>query len=264
MNSLLILFGESFRSGGQHSRKRGFPESYEPQIQAAHSHMKFIKHLKETFNIDMVVSINSYTTQYDDSLVEIYDNVLLENHFHVNLIGANGLIHGCINRLNEIENLNETFDFILCMRIDLFLKDPFMELFNPRMKTILFPSVCYQPKHLIKGHPRINDTMIFVPQKYFEFITKVNICHHYAWKYLIECNLTYEDLDMMSDMYFDSDTQKDYNPFYYIVNRGIKRDNYRNLYGICKKGPKAPKFNKYDFWGYKKMSEAINSKDDEH
>ena len=44
--SLLILFGESFRLGGQGNRNIGSEESYEEQIKAAKSHINFISNLK--------------------------------------------------------------------------------------------------------------------------------------------------------------------------------------------------------------------------
>ena len=67
MNSLLILFGESFRLGGQGNRNRGSEESYRQQINASLSHIKFIESLKKN-NINMTVSINSYTTKFNNSL----------------------------------------------------------------------------------------------------------------------------------------------------------------------------------------------------
>jgi len=46
-NGLLILFGESFRLGGQGNRNTGSEQSYEEQINAAKSHIKFISNLKK-------------------------------------------------------------------------------------------------------------------------------------------------------------------------------------------------------------------------
>ena len=44
--ALLILFGESFRLGGQNTRNKGSKESYNEQIAAAKTHLKFIKRKK--------------------------------------------------------------------------------------------------------------------------------------------------------------------------------------------------------------------------
>ena len=221
-NALLILYGESFRLGGQSTRNRGSVESYEAQMKAAQTHINFIKHL-QTKQINMVVSINSYTTQYEDNLMGIYNDVLYDGIFYHDLIGQSKLIHNCVDRINE-----DYFDFILCMRIDLFLKDRFLEIFNPDSDKILFPSICFEPHDKCGIHPRVNDMMMFVPKKYISFLKekKFNLFHD-TWKNLIEdFNLDYSDLDMMLNTYHDSDSEKDYNPIYYIVNRP-ENNNHR-------------------------------------
>lgn len=219
-NSLLVLFGESFRLGGQGNRRRGTAVSYEPQINAALTHIKFIESLKEK-NINMQVSINSYTTTFDNSLNEIYKSVLFDSIYYKNLIGQNNLIHNCIKR---ISNIND-YDFILCMRIDLFLKDKFIEIFDPYSDKILFPSICFKPHHKAGNHPRVNDMMIYIPKKYFNFIEKITLCHN-TWQLLVDNHaFTYEDLDTMLNTFHDSDSAKDFNPIYYIVNRNINTNH---------------------------------------
>jgi len=68
MKGLFIMFGESFRSGGQYSRIRGNDESYFGQIDASLSQMRFIKNL----NVDIDVYISSYSTKFDNNLLGIY------------------------------------------------------------------------------------------------------------------------------------------------------------------------------------------------
>ena len=221
MNSLLILFGESFRLGGQCNRNRGSEKSYKEQINASLSHIKFIESLKKN-NINMTVSINSYTTKFNNSLNEIYKSVLVDSEYYENLIGMNKLIHNCIDRITNINN----YDFILCMRIDLFLKDLFLkdkffESFNPYSNKILFPSVCFKPFHKCGIHPRVNDMMMFIPKKYFDFIKKFELSHNSWHDLIVSHKLSYEDLDMMLNTYHDSDSAKDFNPIYYIVNRNV-------------------------------------------
>ena len=214
--ALLILFGESFRLGGQGNRNTGSEQSYEEQIKAAKSHINFILNLQRK-NINMVVSINSYTTQYDNNLTDIYKDVLYDNIFYRNLLGQTTLIHNCINRIYNISD----FDFILCMRIDLFLKDKFMEIFNPDNDRILFPSICFEPYHKVGIHPRVNDLMLYIPKKYIDFFKQNRVkLNHDTWYDLIETyKFNYEHLDTMLNTYHDSDSAKDYNPIYYIVNR---------------------------------------------
>lgn len=214
MKGLLLLFGESFRLDGQHSRNIGSEESYKEQINAAKSHIEFILNLQRK-NINTVVSINSYTTQYDTHLTDIYKDVLCDKVFYMNLIGQNKLIHNCLNRIGG------DYDFILCMRIDLFLKDKFMEIFNVDNDKILFPSICFKPYHKVVIHPRINDMMVCIPKKYIDFYkqNEVSLCHDTWYSLVQNHNFNYNQLDTMLNTYHDSDSAKDYNPIYYIVNR---------------------------------------------
>ena len=68
---MIILFGESFRYGGQGNRNTGSQKSFNEQINACKTHIKFILNLTDKYHID--VSINSYTTKYDHDLISIYD-----------------------------------------------------------------------------------------------------------------------------------------------------------------------------------------------
>jgi hypothetical protein len=71
MKGCIILFGESFRLGGQGSRNTGSNESYHPQIEAGNSHVNFIKDLNgKGVNVDVYIS--SYKTKFSDDLVTIY------------------------------------------------------------------------------------------------------------------------------------------------------------------------------------------------
>jgi len=64
--------------------------------------MKFIKNLEKK-NIRMRVSINSYTTKFNNSLNEIYKSVLVDCKYYKNLKGQNKLIHNCFDRIRNID-----------------------------------------------------------------------------------------------------------------------------------------------------------------
>ena len=103
------------------------------------------------------------------------------------------------------------------------VKDNFIEIFNPYSDKILFPSICFKPFHKCGIHPRVNDMMIFIPKKYFDFIKKIEICHG-SWFQLIEWyKLNYDEIDTMLNTFHDSDSAKDLNPLYFIVNRPINK-----------------------------------------
>lgn len=216
MKGLLILFGETFRLGRQGTRSKGSEESYDEQIKAAKSHVKFIKNLNER-NIDVSVNISSYETMFDNDLINVYKEILNKNMtfsstFYKKMIGMNSLIHKYTSNV-------ESYDFVLFMRADLFLKDKFLEIFDPTINKILFPSVCFEPYDKYWGDPRVNDMMCFIPKKYFKHIKHITLSHT-TWYVLVrQYGFSYEDLDMMLKTYHDSDSAKDFNPIYYIVNR---------------------------------------------
>jgi len=210
MNGLILLLGESFRSINKGQRVRGLPESYDEQIKACKSHIAFIENIK-----NISVFISSYTTQYDDELLSIYQKYLVGHKFYDNVIGLNSLFHESIKSVNNIQQ----YDFVLFIRIDLFLKDKFTEVFDPNIIRILFPTICWKQGSVVRGKPRVNDMMLFIPKKYYSYIKDIEVYHN-AWAILVEkTDLKKEDLDAMIDTFHDSDSAKDFNPLYYIVNR---------------------------------------------
>ena len=214
MNGLLIIIGESFRYGNQGTRIRGVPESYDAQINACNTHIKFINLLKNKFNYNINVFIGTYTTQYDNDLLNIYKNYLVGNKIYENPLGLTNLYKNCIDE-NNLDNYN----FILYFRIDLFLKDKFLEIFNPSWNTIKFATICWKKDSVYNNKPRVNDMMLFIPKKFIIYSNQIIIGHE-SWYFLVN-NLKINDynIDVMINTYHDSDSSKDYNPLYYIVNR---------------------------------------------
>ena len=216
MNGCIILYGESFRLGGQGNRNTGSDESYNEQIKAANSHISFIKYLNSK-NINVDVYISSYATKFTNDLIDIYKDVLIGHDFYENLIGQGNLIH---NTINKISNITE-YDFLLIMRIDIFLKDMFTEIFDHNWNKIMWASICFKPHHKCGIHPRVNSIIIFIPIKYYKYLQFLHFGDgHGQWAYLINnTDLKYDDLDTMLSTFHDSDSAKDFNPIYYIVNR---------------------------------------------
>tara|TARA_A100001015_G_C14679767_1_gene590228 strand:- start:9 stop:302 length:294 start_codon:yes stop_codon:yes gene_type:complete len=92
--------------------------------------------------------------------------------------------------------------------------------------------------------------MLFVPKKYFNIIEYINMGHS-TWNELVggqvgghvrhKTNiLTYDDFDCMIYTYHDSNSEGDWNPFYYTVNRN--QCTYENW-----KGNTLELFNKKDY-----------------
>ena len=74
MKGLFLFIGESFRYGSQKTQIRGTKESYDEQIKACKSHIKFIENVEQKYNLEKSdVVISSYTTTYDAELIAIYE-----------------------------------------------------------------------------------------------------------------------------------------------------------------------------------------------
>jgi hypothetical protein len=207
---LFVFLGEAFRLGGQHTRCVGTRESFDMQIKASKSHMKFIQRM----NINFDIILHSYTTRYDDDLIDIYaqNGNLISATFHDSPIGLNNLWREAIADINV-----EDYYSITYIRIDLLLLDTFSAVYNQNWDKIMFPSITFIPHHKCNDDPRVSDVMLFIPKKYYAIINEVQICHE-AWHILAK-HLHYNDMDTMLPTFHDSDTAKDYNPIYVIVNR---------------------------------------------
>jgi hypothetical protein len=216
MNGLIIFLGESFRLGCQGTRNRGHPESYNEQINACNSHIHFIENTITKYNMNsMSVFISSYTTQFETQLLSIYNKHLIGSHFYSDMIGLTNLFQDSIKKIENIAN----YDFIFYIRIDLFLKPLFIDLFNPYTNIILYPTICWILLNYCSNHPRVNDMMLFIPKKYYKYLQNITICHEIWYNLMHSTDLTYDDMDTLIHTYHDSDSCKDYNPLYYIVNR---------------------------------------------
>lgn len=178
--------------------------------------MAFIKDLNSKgVNID--VCIASYETKFTQDLIKIYKDILIGQDFYKSLIGQGNLIHNSIKKISI-----EKYDFLLCMRIDLSLKPKFIEIFDKNWDKIMWPSICFKPHHRSGIHPRVNDTMCFFPKKYFSYLQHLYFSPtgHDQWAHFINnTDLKYESLDTMLTTFHDSDSAKDFNPIYNIVNR---------------------------------------------
>jgi hypothetical protein len=207
MKGLVVFTGGSFRLGSQGNTSLGDSLSYTQQIEAAQSHIHFLKNL----NVD--VRICTYSTQYDTKLVNVYKHYKPCVRFiKGGLLGLDSLFHMCLDDIEE-------YDYLIYIRLDLFLKDHFSEVFDPTWDTIRFPTICWKQDSVIGKHPRVNDAMLFVPKKYFIHLPYIHITHE-TWRLLVsEGHLTSNDLDTMINTYHDSDSEKDYNPLYRVVNR---------------------------------------------
>jgi hypothetical protein len=216
MKGIFIIIGESFRLGGQGTRVRGVPESYDQQINALNSHIKFLNYLEQKYHCSCDIFFSTYNTKYNNEINKIYNKHLVGFKNYDDVIGLTKLFK---NSILQLDSKIHNYDFLLYFRIDLFLKDRFSEVFNPLWNEIRFPTICWKKDSVYNGKPRVNDMMLFVPKRFFNNLHNIQICHE-SWFLLNKnCKISDNDMEVMINTYHDSDSQKDKNPLYYIVNR---------------------------------------------
>ena len=211
---LLVFLGGSFRLGGQNNTSIGDPKSYEEQKQACMSHAAFCTHLENVHGVVPDVHINTYSTQFSGEMLQWYPS--RETHiFHDRMLGYHGIIRDAVSRIQ----LEEEYEFVLFLRIDLFLKPDFFNV-NVFDTRVCFSSVCFTPHHLHRGLPRVADLILLIPKNHFRLLRNRTISlYHDSYEYFMNQGLDKRDIGFFVDTFHDSDSQKDWNPLYKIVNR---------------------------------------------
>lgn len=210
---LLVFAGEAFRSGK--SRERDDKKFFDGQRSACFSHVDFMDHIETAWGMKCDVMVNSYETKYEEDIASWYGDRLVASCYRRNLIGLDGLARAALSE-HEISG----YDCALISRIDIRYKDYMKSVFNPSWDRIMFPSMCWiLQAYLSNWTPRVSDTMEFIPKRLLEF-AKANffLCHS-SWSHYRNHRLPKEDMGFFLETYHDSDSAKDYNPLYDIVNR---------------------------------------------
>lgn len=215
---LLIISGECFRDGGQNSRQKDTTESLKYQFLATSSHIKFIEYIQNKYNINVDIQILSYHSKYENELIKQYEKYNLTYKFYNKYFSDRTQLTNSY----KIDNIEQKYMGILVIRPDMYLKDYFMEIFNPFVDKIYYISVCFLKHHLCIGNvPRINDTSIYIPFQYFSQIyydIGIKLYHESILDY-ISHGLSLQNFDFWLHTLHDSDSAKDYNPASYLVSR---------------------------------------------
>lgn len=244
-NCLICITGESFRNGPQSSRiRKDSVHSETNQIRAIHSHLEFITYLKNYYNIisDVLLNIYSFNDCKDTQLIQLY-----QNHPHINkvyvylkyeLLGEYGLLLNTYDIITY-DLKNYKYLFILFIRIDLFLKPYFQNIFDLREK-IRFSNVNEIGKHFnnfnigMENHlhsagimsddktfiqnPFVNHQILYVPNKYFNTIYQKKFILHGSYSHLLEL-VPKEDIDFFLYTFHSSSTDISWNPIFHQVGR---------------------------------------------
>jgi hypothetical protein len=225
----IILFGESFRTGSQGSRAKGRPDAVAEQLDAARSHQEFIDYLTSQHNVQCGIYIHTYSTPYDDFLLACYKQVTAKR-FLTTEGTTSGMSSHVDGTMRLIDEQLAMYDFCLFIRIDLHLKSYFTKRFNLQQfcTRLTFPSICFlkNNSHVVSGtnYPRVNHIIVGVPRMLYKLlqphITPI-LFEHVAFAHLSPM-LPTNCIEFMVSTYHDSDSEKDWNPLYDIVNRPRK------------------------------------------
>ena len=217
----LILRGEAFRKGSQGNRNYGNAESYEEQKAACMSHIELIRKIEsQGYGVD--VFIDTYHTNYDEELRGWYGDALKEARFHPTVLESQqALIKDALDMVSQVQS---NYDSILILRIDLLLKSEFIERYRANTPTVQFVGILWTRNYkTAKNNPRINDIIYHFPKAYYEKMPLLYDQRQEDWQghdLLDIAGLEYEkDYSLITTKFHDSDSQKDYNPYYRIVNR---------------------------------------------
>lgn len=218
----LIIRGEAFRMGTQNNRNDGMSESYDEQKAACNTHMELIRKI-ESQGYDVDVYINSYHTQYDSEILSWYGDYVKDSRFHEQkLANQMELIKNAVEMIND--NLN-TYDTLLIVRIDLYLKELFIKEYNAATNTVQFPFVLWSLNYKTsKGNPMLTNATIHFPKIHYDKIYAIYSGqlddHIVGHDFLDIIPLEYEkEYSLMTRNFHDADSAKDFNPYYRMIGR---------------------------------------------
>jgi len=254
---LICYYGGAFRDGQNRSSTQDTENGFDSQFYSTQTHLKLTKLIKEKgYDVDTI--INTYHSTYENNLSKWYNPYeILFNKINKNIKSVDGRDNLIRTSIKNIKNLStNNYDFILFIRIDLFLKPDFYKILNIQSEKIEFLAHNFYQGHCgftQEKDPEVVDLILFVPKKYFYILDKKFKLNHDVWSYYKkEYFLTDEDMTFMTDQRFDSNTYLDYNPYYIISGRpeNKKVHNYEKtdpeLYGKTgnKRGKDCPLYKK--------------------
>jgi hypothetical protein len=254
---LICYYGGSFRDGPTGNANQDTERGFDSQFYSTQSHIKLTSLMKEKgYDVDTI--INTYHSTFENDLSKWYNpyNILF-NKINKNIKSTDGRDNLIKSSVKNIKNMTpDNYDFILFIRIDLFLKPDFFKVLNINSKKIQFLA-----HNFFQGHcgftkekdPEVVDLILFVPKKYFYILDYKFKLNHNVWSYYKkQYSLTDNDMSFMTDLRFDSNTYLDYNPYYIISGRPENKvvHNYEKtnpeLYGKVgnKRGRDCPRYQK--------------------
>jgi hypothetical protein len=236
---LLVLWGESFRSGAQMTRTRGTGDYSKRQKLATTSHLNLIKKIKSKYSLDCDIMVNSYTlNNHDDKkLLSWYEdhaanhNTKFVYELHDKMFKTESDIMSYTYD-KFIPSIND-YDYVLVLRIDFYLKKYFIENFFLDSEKIIFGHIDITGNDVNSSKFDVSNGLVSLPKKLF-YIIEDKIIHksnHNSRNRLIEYdNNLIDNIDYYVKTPHICSTDLGWNPIYFQVGRFGSRRYDHKLY----------------------------------
>lgn len=247
--ALICYYGGSFREGGSSSITNDTKFGYNTQENASITHAKLKQVLNDKgYQTDILISTRN--TKYSNKLESWYEpyNMIL-NKISEQMHGKDYMIHSTVDNINKLNKYD--YDFILFVRIDLFLKPNFFKILNVNTDKIEFIANNYDPMTCKKinnaNDPEIVDLFVLIPKKYFYILDKKFEINHNSWTYYKkQYKLKDSDMKFMTNESFDSNSYKELNDYYVMSSRKESTHKYNTEqldFKNKKNSKKCPRYN---------------------
>jgi hypothetical protein len=248
--ALICYYGGSFREGNIGSTKQDSAYGYEAQKNTSITHAKLKQVLNDKgYQTDILISTRS--TKYSNQLDSWYEPYrMIINKISEKMHGKDYMIQSTVENINKLNKYD--YDFILFIRIDLFLKPEFFEVLDTETNKISFLAQNYDPadcsvtintnytrdvaKYVNSNDPKVVDLFLLLPKKYFYILDKNFKLEHWSWSYFKHMYKIKEtDMQFMTSDKFDSNSHKFFNNYYFMTGRDESTIEEINLNKKCPK-----------------------------
>lgn len=208
----MVLTGDAFR----HVNGRPYidPENFNDQKLCTFSHLRFIESIKP-IQTDIFVNTYALYPEYDRALRSWYpDAVRYTNNPH--LLGEYGLIDNTISQLRQMDLTPYTG--ILFVRIDLFLREYFLNVFDVNEDSVMYTHLDTHEKSGNGGpYPGVCHNIVFVPKQHISLLLEGIV-----WKRHESANLLCKRTNKIKgfiNTYHSCNTAHEWNPIYAMAGR---------------------------------------------
>jgi hypothetical protein len=231
---LLVLWGESYRSGPQMTRTRGTGNYIKSQLFASKSHVDMIDKIKKIYNLDTDVFIDSYKLNDvdDDSLITFYKDKtnVIQHTLHPCLFESEiSFLNDMYDRVRLL-NIDETYSHILFVRIDIYLKRFFIQNihFGDKIQFAFIDSNLDIPHTNASKLKNICQQIVIYPNSFFYVIHDKIIYNatHYIMNNLINNKISENSIEYLVNTFHVCSTDLGWNPLFVQVGRKYNL-NYR-------------------------------------